>query len=465
MLEQIVKDITETVKESVLKGIATISEKFEPRIQALEDSLKNLPTPKDGEPGKDGRDGIDGKDGEPGKDGVDGKDGIDGKDGNPGSDGKNGVDGKDGEPGKDGRDGVDGKDVDIEEVKHLLEGLVKDLPVPKDGIDGKDAEPVDIEGIKKEIAEAFVNEAESMKTLILDTIKQLPVPKDGEPGKDAEPVDVEKISQQIKDSVLDSVSSAISAIEQDVEKQIAKAVENIPVPKDGKDADPVDVNSIVSLLSKQVDQLVSTKVAELSAHTVECIEKTFRDTPKPKDGKDAEPIDMAQVKAMLSELVERAVEKIEVPRPRDGENGRDAIAIDILPSIDESKVYDRNTYASHNGGLWRSFERTKGMRGWECIVDGVRDITVDYDGERELKVFTARSSGEIVEKSFTLPVMIYKEVYREGNSYRKGDTVTWAGSTWTCMKDTAEKPGSNEDWRLSVKAGRNASTPVKIGAQ
>ncbi|CAF4319893.1 unnamed protein product, partial [Rotaria sordida] len=66
---------------------------------------------KDGEPGKDGKNG---KNGDPGKDGNPGKDGEDGKNGNPGKDGCDGKDdGKDGACGKDGingKDGCDGKD-------------------------------------------------------------------------------------------------------------------------------------------------------------------------------------------------------------------------------------------------------------------------------------------------------------------------------------------------------------------
>ncbi len=33
------------------------------------------------------------------------------------------------------------------------------------------------------------------------------------------------------------------------------------------------------------------------------------------------------------------------------------------------------------GGLWRAYEKTHGMRGWECLVDGVADIDVSMTGE------------------------------------------------------------------------------------
>jgi collagen type III alpha len=113
---------------------------------------------KDGAPGRDGRDGVDGKNGAPGRDGIDGtpgkdgapgesgkdgRDGIDGKDGAPGRDGVDGVPGRDGAPGvagKDGRDGIDGQDgASGLPGERGLPG--KDGPEGKPGRDGRDGLP------------------------------------------------------------------------------------------------------------------------------------------------------------------------------------------------------------------------------------------------------------------------------------------------------------------------------------
>lgn len=113
-LDLVVKDIANTVKESVSDAFKSVSDKYDAKIKELEgridaihvpdsvdvdyqkieqiidDKFKSIPVP---ENGKDGADGKDGVDGDNGKDGVDGKDGKDGADGANGSDG---VDGKDG---------------------------------------------------------------------------------------------------------------------------------------------------------------------------------------------------------------------------------------------------------------------------------------------------------------------------------------------------------------------------------
>jgi hypothetical protein len=100
-------------------------------VEALFARLKEaIPAPLKGEPGKDGRDGANGKDGAPGVDGKDGRDGISGKDGAPGTDGRDGVNGK------------DGADVDPLILRGMVVGavaeVVKELPAPKDGRDGRD---------------------------------------------------------------------------------------------------------------------------------------------------------------------------------------------------------------------------------------------------------------------------------------------------------------------------------------
>lgn len=64
------------------------------------------------------------------------------------------VDGKDGPPGEPGQPG---QSVSLDEVRPLLEEMVKSIPVPADGkdgapgVDGKDAEPVQLEQVMEAI--------------------------------------------------------------------------------------------------------------------------------------------------------------------------------------------------------------------------------------------------------------------------------------------------------------------------
>ncbi|EFY6929243.1 phage portal protein, partial [Escherichia coli] len=168
--------------------------------------------------------------------------------------------------------------------------------------------------------------------------------------------------------------------------------------------------------------------------------------PVPRDGRDYDP-DVLQ-KAVLD-----AVSAL--PAPQDG---RDATALEILPAIDDQKSFPRGTYATHQGGLWRAYEKTHGMRGWECLVDGVADIDVSMTGERLFSVVVRQSSGQRTEKTFSLPVMLYRGVFRAGETYHPGDTVTWGGSLWHCNSMTEDKPGEahSSAWTLAAKRGRDA---------
>jgi hypothetical protein len=198
--------------------------------------------------------------------------------------------------------------------------------------------------------------------------------------------------------------------------------------------------------------------------------------PEVKDGKDAAEVDLEAVAALVKlpepekvdvdAIARAAAALIPVPEVKEPEHGRDALALEILPAIDEAKQYPRGTYAAHRGGLWKSYERTHGLRGWECIVDGVDGVSVTQDGERAFSVTVTKSSGATVAEKFEMPVQIYKGVHRDGDEYAAHDTVTWGGSQWVSNKSAnTDKPGANDSWTLCVKAGRagkdlreNAST-------
>lgn len=238
------------------------------------------------------------------------------------------------------------------------------------------------------------------------------------------------------------------------------ALVKLPEVKDGepgKDAEPVDLAALAEAAAKLIV------------------------IPEVKDGKDAEPVDLEAVAALvkvpelpvidLKAIASEAAALIPVPEVKEPEHGRDAIDLEILPAIDETKQYARGTYAAHDGGLWKSYERTSGMRGWECIVEGLKAVSVTQDGDREFSVSLVKSSGTEVVRKITMPIQIYKGVHRDGEKYDAHDNVTWAGSQWTSTKaENTDKPGTSDAWTLCVKAGRhgkdlreNASTfdPVK----
>ncbi len=203
----------------------------------------------------------------------------------------------------------------------------------------------------------------------------------------------------------------------------------------------------------------------------------------PKDGEDGKSVTIEEVSTIIIEAlpplvegmeskaletiaksVNEAVEKINIPQPRDGEDGRDALDIEILPAIDEAKSYPRGTYAMHKGGLWRTHAKSEGLRGWECLVEGIAEITMSYDGERQCDIAIAKSGGDVVLQVMPLPMIIDRGLWN-GGEYKRFDAVTWNGALWIAQEDNTDaQPGTEKAWRLAVKKGRDSRAPVKVGA-
>lgn len=227
------------------------------------------------------------------------------------------------------------------------------------------------------------------------------------------------------------------------------------------------VKSVKDYVSKRLEPLIS-KLSEAEADIA-----ILKERPLPEKGEkgdqgepgaagekgEAGTVDMAVVKSIIKDLVS------EIPPAQDGRDGLDALDIQILPAINDLKSYPRGVYASHNGGLWKTFKQTEGMDGWECIIDGVADVHIEYDGERAFQISLSKSSGICVKKDFSLPMLIDRGVYKEGQEYKKFDGVTFGGSFWISQKDNPQgKPGeANSDFRLAVKRGRNATDTAKVG--
>ena len=279
--------------------------------------------------------------------------------------------------------------------------------------------------VKAEIALLPAPEAPvlpDIAAMVSDAVAAIPVPRDG------------------KSVTVDDVTPVLQEL-------VSKAVAEIPVPKDGKDFDPATLKQVV-------EEAVSEAVAAI---------------PTPQDGKsvtpeDVQPMIQELVSASMPELpdvkllVNEAIAAQPAAEPgKNGEDGRDALALEIFPFIDEEKSYPRGSYATHNGGLWRAYEKTHGKRGWECLVDGVAGIDIQRSEQRSFTLTVNRTSGASETKSFDVPVMIYQGVFKSGQEYLPGDTVTWGGSLWHCDEQTQDKPGEagSKGWTLAAKRGRD----------
>lgn len=276
-----------------------------------------------------------------------------------------------------------------------------------------------------------------------DRVKELES-REPKPGKDGESVTLEDVSPLIAD-------------------EVAKAVAQIPAPRDGES---VDLDQVKGLVAEAVAALPapqdgkSVTVDDVAPLLADQVAKAVAALPVPKDGESV-PVD--QVQRMIDEAVTKAVSAMD--RPKDGEPGRDALQLELQPSIDLEKSYARGTYAKHAGGLWRAFESTKGLHGWECVVEGIAELRIDQSSGRTFTLVARTSSGAEVSKSVKVAALVDKGIFRADSDYEAGDGVTWGGSFFIAQKDAPiGKPGEPgcDGWRLAVKRGRDAGKAVAL---
>jgi hypothetical protein len=175
------------------------------------------------------------------------------------------------------------------------------------------------------------------------------------------------------------------------------------------------VQDAIAELRSVADRLVD--VAEGGAKRLEALEAR----PVPRDGKDVDP---AQVAALVDEAVKA------LPQPRDGKDADPLVIVrsvlDLIP-----------TPAPGRDGI--------GTR--EELLAVAREVVA-----LELGPAVEAAVAEAVK---ALPKIEYRGVWSEGE-YTKGQVTTWGGSGWICrVERSSAKPGTNEDWQLFVKRGRD----------
>lgn len=142
-------------------------------------------------------------------------------------------------------------------------------------------------------------------------------------------------------------------------------------------------------------------------------------------------LDLAIAKALLdverrsADVMQRAVDRL--PVPKDGKDGE------------------------------------KGSDGKDGL--GFEDLEPEYDEVGRL--YHSYSRGDVVKRAL-VPGIVYRELFKEGTAYLKGDTVTWGGGMWTALEDNDgsvkpdEQPKNGKRiWALSVMRGRQGSAGQK----
>jgi hypothetical protein len=101
---------------------------------------------------------------------------------------------------------------------------------------------------------------------------------------------------------------------------------------------------------------------------------------------------------------------------------------------------------------------TDGLPG-EHGKDGIDGITPEFmDAEFEGRTLRLSfGEGERTKAvEFHMSTPEYRGVFKEGESYERGDIATFGGCAWHCEKETTAKPvAGSDDWSLMVKKGRD----------
>lgn len=332
----------------------------------------------------------------------------------------------------DGRDGVDGESVDLESVQAMVDAAVSSavagLPAPRDG---RDADP---EEMGRMIAAA-----------VAEAMERVPVPKDGVGlagamidragqlvvtmsdgsvrelgvvvGRDGDPASSESVAEMVRGEVARAVEHLEAlgpSVDPDllpglVEKAVAEAMEQIPVPKDGKDVDPEEVREMV---------------AETVRSTVEAL-------PAPQNGKDGRSVTIDDVRPMLEEMVDA------IPRPKDGRDGTDGCLpivkawTDSVHYAGEVVVRDGSTYQAV-----RDTGQAPPHEDWICIAAAGLD---GADG-----------------RSFTV-----RGTYADGETYSALDVVALNGASFVARRDD---PGAcpGDGWQIIAMQGKQGK-PGRTG--
>lgn len=244
-------------------------------------------------------------------------------------------------------------------------------------------------------------------------------------------------------AVLGPVSARLDALE--------KRLDSLPAPKDGKDADPEAVVAIVreqiaadlAELRSVVDSIEpAPELPDIPAMVAEAVKAM----PAPKDGKDGERGPAGEPGA----------------RGEPGKDGRDGLDVKEMFRGEGGKlVAVMSDGTTRDLGVFVGKDGAPGKDGRDGFSLEDFDASLMEDGRTVLLSFVQGERTFKVELGF--PAMIYRGVFKEGQEYARGDTVTWGGSLWHCDAETTTvKPdGQEKHWTLAAKRGRDAKTPAK----
>lgn len=298
-----------------------------------------------------------------------------------------------------------------------------------DGKDGRDGKDADADAIATKVLEQ-----------VAKTLDAIPVPKDGKDGRDGDKGE--------RGEKGDSIT--IEQLMPLIERLVSEAVAKVPTVKGdaGKDGASVD--------PKSVEQMVADAVARLPKAKDGIDGKDGKDGEKGmdgadgRDGKDADP-------AVVEALVIKAVAAL--PKPADGRDGRDGIGENGKDGRD-GRDADPELVRQEIEIALSKMQLPRGEPGRDGL--SLEDIEIEAKDGGRMLVFKCKAGDREIVREVRTALTIYRGIFRLGDGYEAGDSVTYAGSLWIAKRDTTQSPGG-DDWQLSVKRGQRGKDAVNAG--
>lgn len=178
-------------------------------------------------------------------------------------------------------------------------------------------------------------------------------------------------------------------------------------------------------------------------------------------GLDGASVNVDQVMPELKAELLRAVSAI--PVPKDGTPGKDgkSVTVEDFRQMFEVELSKAILDIERRGMdmIQRCIERIERPKDGENGIDGKDGLGFDdmeavYDGERTVSITFIRGDQK-KEFPFKIPVVIERGIHKQGQPYERGDGVTFGGNYWIAQRDTFDKPGESDAWRLAVRRGRD----------
>ena len=350
------------------------------------------------------------------------KDGAPGRDGEPGATGERGLSGADG---KDGATGDPGRGVSrllIDANGHLVatftDGTTDDvgLIVGKDGADGVDGKSIDPATVSQMVHDETVKAFAGIGEIVQRAVDAIPVPKDGvdgAPGRDGlngKSVELETVADLVR-----------SEVEKTAPALVQKAVDTLPRPVDGKDG----ARGEPGPQGERGEAGAPGPIGE-----------------KGDPGAEGRSVSVEDVRPLVADLVERAVAVIPIPKDgKDGEPGKDGAA-GKLPLVKAwlDTVHREGEVVTHEGGTYqanRDTGKSPPHADWTCLAAPGRNG------------LDARS-------------IVVRGTHSDDAEYSALDLVAMNGGSFIAKRDNPG-PCPGEGWQLVASQGK-AGKPGDRGA-